>query len=354
MSEDGAVSKYGALPGARVRRFPATAGLRCLALAVLAGCLCAVTISAMTLGTTPVSARDVVATLFAFDGSREHLIVATVRLPRALAALLAGAALAVAGAIMQAVTGNPLASPSLLGVNAGAAFAVVVSISLLGVGSSGVLVWFAFAGAAVAAATVYVFAASGPARATPVKLVLAGAVVTAFLTSLTASILIYDRSTLDIVRLWTAGSLAGRTMQQVVTLAPYIGVGLAASIVVRGHMTTLSLGAETARSVGQSQGLWRSISVVIVVLLAGGAVALAGPIGFVGLVVPHTVRFLAGVDYRWIVPFSALGGALLVVVADTAGRVLFAHHSFPVGVTMAVIGAPFFIVLARARAGGRP
>ena len=325
-------------------------GARSCALAALLLFAAAVAIWSVTLGTSRVAIPDMLAAIFAFDGSREHLVVTTLRLPRVLAGLLAGSALAVAGAIMQAMTNNPLASPGLLGVNAGASFAVVVAISLLGVGSSNAHIWFAFGGAGAAAVVVYALASAGPAGATPLNLVLAGAVLTTFLTSLTTAILIFDQTTLDAVRLWTAGSLTGRNMAQVAAVAPYILASLAAALIFRRHLMTLSLGATIARSIGQNPVLWRGLAVTIVILLAGGAVSLAGPIGFVGLVVPHIARLMVGVDYRWIIPFSAAGGALLIVVADTVGRLFFASQSFPVGVTMALVGAPFFIWIARRRA----
>lgn len=325
-------------------------GVRVLSLAALCLVVAAASVWSITLGASHTPVSDVLSAIFAFDGSREHLVVTMLRLPRVLAGLLAGSALAVAGAIMQAVTNNPLAAPGLLGVNAGAAFAVVMATSLLGIGTGGV-VWFAFGGAAAAAIVVYVFGSVGRGGATPLKLVLAGAVLTTFLSSLTTAILIFDETTLDIVRLWTAGSLSGRTIEQVAGVTPYILIGLLAALIFRRQVMTLSLGAEIARSVGQNPILWRGLAVVIVVLLAGGAVALAGPIGFVGLVVPHIARMTVGVDYRWIIPFSAAGGALLVVVADTMGRTVFASQSFPVGVTMAILGAPFFIWLARSHVG---
>ncbi len=335
-------------------RLPASAdGVRVSSLAALCLIVAAASVWSVTLGASHIPVSDVLAAIFAFDGSREHLIVTMLRLPRVLAGLLTGSALAVAGAIMQAVTNNPLASPGLLGINSGAAFAVVMATSLLGIGSNGV-VWFAFGGAGAAAIIVYGLGSAGRGGATPIKLVLAGAVLTTFLSSLTAAILIFDQTTLDTVRLWTAGSISGRTMAQVAAVTPWVLIGLLAALVFRCQAMTLSLGAEIARSAGQNQVLWRGLAVVIVILLAGGAVALAGPIGFVGLVVPHIARLTVGVDYRWIIPFSAAGGALLVVVADTMGRTFFASQSFPVGVTMAILGAPFFIWLARWHRGRGP
>ena len=323
-----------------------------LALLVLSCLLVAMSMWAPTLGTVHIPLLSVWNAVFHFDGSREHLLVMAIRLPRVLAALLAGSALAVSGAIMQAVTNNPLASPGLLGINAGASFAVVLVTTLFGAASSGVHIWFAFGGAGSAALLVYLLGSFGPAGQSGVGLVLAGAIVATFLTASTGAVLIFDESTLDAVRLWTAGSVSGRTMAQAAAVAPYILSGLAAALLLGRHMMTLSLGVDAARSVGQDPVIWRAISVLVVILLAGGAVALAGPIGFVGLIVPHIARLTIGVDYRWIIPFSALGGALLVVGADTAGRVLFTSQDFPVGVTVALIGAPFFLWLARNRLRG--
>ncbi|NGN43634.1 iron ABC transporter permease [Mesorhizobium sp. CGMCC 1.15528] len=325
---------------------------RLLALLLVLCLLVAISMWAVTLGTVRIPLRSVGNAIFGFDGSREHLLVMTIRLPRVLAALLAGSALAVSGAIMQAVTNNPLASPGLLGINAGAAFTVVLVMTLFGTGTSDIYLWYAFFGAGCAAIVVYGLGSFGLAGQSTVGLVLAGAIVATFLTALTSAVLIFDQSTLDTVRFWTAGSVAGRTMAQAAAVAPYILIGLAAALLLGRHLVTLSLGADAARSLGQNPLAWRAIAVVLIILLAGSAVALAGPIGFVGLVVPHIARLTIGVDYRWIIPFSALGGALLVVGADTVGRMLFTSQNFPVGVIIALIGAPFFLWLARNKAGG--
>lgn len=323
--------------------------------AILMALLCVMLIVAVwgtVLGNADIRLVAIPQAIFHFDGSREHLLVMNIRLPRVLAGLLAGSALAVSGAVMQAITGNPLASPGLLGVNAGAAFAVVIVMTVFGVGFGDVYVWFAFAGAGFAALVVYALGAAGTGGQPTIRLVLAGAIVGTFLTAMTSAILIFDQSTLDAVRMWTAGSVSGRTMGQVRAVAPYIMCALAASLFLGRHLMVLRLGAATARALGQNTVVWRGIAILIAVLLSGGAVALAGPIGFVGLVVPHIVRLSTGEDYRWIIPLSAVGGALLVTLADASGRLLFAAQGFPVGVTMAAIGAPFFIWLARYRVGG--
>lgn len=327
----------------------ATDGGRAVALVALLCLLALAALTAVAMGTVAMPASTIFAAIFRFDGSREHLLVIGVRLPRVIAALLAGSALAVSGAIMQAATNNPLASPGLLGINAGAAFAVVFVMIFFGISVGDLYVWCAFFGAAIAALVVYALGSLGAVGNSPLGLVLAGAIVATFLTSLTTAVLIFDQSTLDAVRLWTAGSVTGRTMAQARIVSPYILAGLVGALLLGRHLTTLSLGADAARALGQDPLIWRGAAAAIVVLLAGGAVALAGPIGFVGLVVPHVVRMCVGVDYRWILPFSALGGALLVVVADMTGRLMFASQSFPVGVTIALVGAPFFLYLARTR-----
>ncbi|KWT85601.1 iron ABC transporter permease [Agrobacterium tumefaciens str. B6] len=333
-------------------RFVGTDSGKALALAALLCLLAAASLLAVALGTVRIPLSTILDAIFRFDGSRNPLLVVAVRLPRVIAALLAGSALAVSGAIMQAITNNPLASPGLLGINAGAAFAVVSIMTFFGAGVGDIYIWFAFLGAGIAAFAVTLLSSFGPIRHSPVGLILAGAIVAAFLTSLTSAVLIFDQSTLDAVRMWTAGSVTGRTMAQAATVAPYIAFGLIVSLFLGRHLTTLSLGADTARSVGQNTALWRGVAIVTVILLAGGAVALAGPIGFVGLIVPHIVRMAVSADYRWIIPFSALGGALLVVGADMAGRMVFGSQNFPVGVTIALVGAPFFLWLARNRMRG--
>lgn len=329
------------------------AGVRYLALVVLAGIVVIAAVWAMTVGSSGIAAWQVVDALTRFDGSREHTVVVFVRLPRVLAGLLVGASFAIAGAIMQAATNNPLASPDLLGINAGAAFCVVMSIILFNAESSAVHAWFAFAGAALAAVAVYSVASIGIGGATPLRLMLAGAVFSVFLTSLTTAILIFDQGALDQIRLWAIGTLAGRPLSSSIAIAPYTLAGLVGAILFRRQIMTLSLGAEIARSLGQNTLIWRAAAAGIVVMLAGSAVALAGPIGFVGLIVPHVARLTMGIDYRWIIPFSGLFGALLVVGADALARAAMPAQSLPVGVTMALLGAPFFIYLARSKLDGR-
>lgn len=302
----------------------------------------------ITLGAADITPEVVFAALFEFDDSQfDHLIIQAVRLPRVLAGALVGAGLAVAGAIMQGLTRNPLADSGILGINAGAAFTVVMTVYLLGNPSLSVYAVAALIGAAVAAVSVYGLGSMGRGGPTPLRLTLAGVILTAFISSLTTAILIQDQETLDQIRFWTAGSLAGREMPLLYQTAPIILAGITGSLLISRQITTISLGEDVAKGLGQNTLQVKFIAAVIVILLAGGAVALAGPIGFVGLVIPHVARFVVGVDYRWIIPYSALLGAVLVTVADVTARILLRPQELPVGIMMAVLGAPFFIYLAR-------
>lgn len=302
----------------------------------------------ITLGAADITPEVVFTALFNFDETEfEHLIIQTVRLPRVLAGALVGAGLAVAGAIMQGLTRNPLADSGILGINAGAAFAVVMTVYLLGSPSLSVYAMAALVGAAAAAVIVYGLGSVGRGGPTPLRLTLAGVILTAFVSSLTTAILIQDQETLDQIRFWTAGSLAGREMPLLRQTAPIVLAGIVGSLLISRQITTISLGEDVAKGLGQNTLLVKVIAAVMVVLLAGGSVALAGPIGFVGLIIPHIARFIAGVDYRWIIPYSALLGAVLVTVADVAARIALRPQELPVGIMMAVLGAPFFIYLAR-------
>jgi iron complex transport system permease protein len=331
-------------------RFLGSRALLLPGLLVCGALLIACLLWSITLGAADITPDVVYEALFAFDETNfDHLIIQTVRLPRVLAGIVVGAALAVAGAIMQGVTRNPLADSGILGINSGAAFAVVMAVYLLGSPPLSVYALFGFIGAGVAAVLVYTLGSVGYGGATPLRLTLAGVILTAFVSSFTTAILIFDQETLDQIRFWTAGSLAGREMNLLLQTTPYIAIGLAGALIVSRQITTLSLGDDVAKGLGQNTGWIKLIAAGLVVLLAGGAVALAGPIAFVGLIVPHVVRFLVGVDYRWIIPYCALIGAVLVTLADVGSRVLIRPQELPVGVVMAFIGAPFFIALARWR-----
>ncbi|NET11093.1 MAG: iron ABC transporter permease [Merismopedia sp. SIO2A8] len=302
------------------------------------------------LGAADITPGEVWDALFTFDeSSTNHLIIRTVRLPRSIIALLVGAAMAIAGAIMQGLTSNPLASPSILGVSTGAAFAVVLSTFIFGVSSLSVYAWFALAGGAVTAGLVYLFASLGPGGVTPLNLTLAGTVFSTLISTLTSGILILNQQTLEQVRFWLAGSLSGGDIDLVRQVIPYLIVGFFLALALGRHVTTLSLGETVAKGLGQNTAWIKVLGAISVVLLVGGSVSIAGPIGFVGLIVPHFVRFLVGVDYRWILPYAAILGAVILLIADICARLILRPIELPVGLVMPLLGAPFFIYLIRTR-----
>lgn len=324
-----------------IRRFPL--------FGLIAGALLLLLCMALSirLGIRSIGVSTIYQALTAYDSSADHAIIRTVRLPRALIAAGVGASLAVAGAIMQALTRNPLAAPGIVGINAGAAAAVIAAMFLLGGGSLSLYAWFAFGGAAMAALVVYILGSLGRGGLTPLKLTIAGAALTALLSSLTQGILVLNERTLDEMRFWMAGSVAGREMALFLQVAPFMAVGLLAALALSGQITTLSLGEDVAKGLGQNTGWVKAVAGVIVVVLAGASVAVAGPIGFIGLAVPHIARSLIGTDYRWILPMAGLLGGVLLLLADVAARLVIQPQEVAVGVMTALIGAPFFIHLAR-------
>ncbi|WP_036200902.1 FecCD family ABC transporter permease [Ureibacillus sinduriensis] len=283
----------------------------------------------------------------AFDGSNEHLIIQTVRLPRALIAASVGASLAVSGVYMQTVTKNPLASPGILGINAGAGFAVVFAITIFQVSSLGVFTWISFLGAAIAALTVYFVGGVGKRGLTPMKLTLAGAAMTALFSSFTQGMLTTNEAALDEVLFWLSGSIQGRKLEILASVFPYLVVGWLLALVIAPMMNVMAMGDDIARGLGLKVGMLKIMVGVIVILLAGGSVAAAGPIGFIGIVIPHIARRLIGIDHRWLVPFAALLGGILLLAADIGARYIVMPQEVPVGVMMAFIGTPYFIYIAR-------
>ncbi len=324
------------------RKLAPAAGLL-LGLAIL---LVAVTLS-LLYGHTEITLGTIYSAITHSDNSPAQVILRTVRIPRAIIAALVGGSLAVAGALMQALTRNPMASPGVLGVNAGAAMMVVVAVFLFKLPTLSLYAWFAFAGAAVAAVLVYGLASLGRGAMTPLRLTVAGAAMTALLQSLMQAILVVNERTLDEIRFWLAGSVAGRDLSILMQVLPYMLVGLVGAFALSGQVTTLSLGEDVAKGLGQRTGWVKGAIGLLVVLLAGSSVAVAGPVGFIGLAVPHLCRWLVGTDYRWVLPYSALVGAILLVLADVGARFVIRPEEAPVGVMTALLGAPFFIYLAR-------
>lgn len=321
---------------------------RSAALLLMAAALAGVVVMSLRVGSVPITTADVLNALFNYQpDSYEQTVVRSLRLPRTVIGLGVGPALAVAGAALQAAMRNPLAGPSILGVNSGAAFGVVSAVFLGKLTHPFQFVWFAFAGALAASAVVYAIGSAGPGGASPVKLALAGVIVSTVLNSWLTALLLLDQQTLEMVRFWLAGSLAGRDLNVFFAVLPFLALGVGVMLLLGHQINILSLGEETARSLGMRTDAMRGLVALLVVLMAGASVAAAGPIGFVGLAVPHIVRTLVGPDYRWVLGFSALLGPLLLLSADIVGRVVIHPAEVQVGIITAVVGAPFLILLAR-------
>jgi iron complex transport system permease protein len=282
-------------------------------------------------------------------GSTEQTVIQDVRIPRTLLGLLVGAALGLSGVLLQGVTRNPLADPSIMGLSAGAAAFVVLGVAAFDIRELSAYVWLAFAGTAAAALLVYGVASLGRDGPTPVKLALAGAAVAAGLWSLTTGIVMTDLDALNEIRFWQVGSLAGRNMPVLEQVAPFIAVGLLLALVCGRALNGLALGEETAKTLGQRIELTRGLVLLSVTILCGAATAACGPIVFVGLIVPHAARAICGPDYRWILPYSLLLAPVVVLAADVLGRVLLTPGELEVGVILGVVGAPFFVALVRYR-----
>ncbi|MDX3850649.1 iron chelate uptake ABC transporter family permease subunit [Streptomyces sp. AK02-01A] len=309
------------------------------------GILLLVCAASIAVGAKPLPLGDVWHGLFHDTGTASDVIVADVRLPRTVLGLLVGTALGLAGAVMQALTRNPLAEPGLLGVNAGAAAAVVSAISFLGVTSLTGYVWFAFLGAAVVSAVVYVL--GGSRGATPVRLALAGTAASAALFGYVNAVQLLDSAALDRLRFWTVGSLASAEMSTVGKVWPFIAAGVLLALLIARPLNAMELGDETARALGAHLTRTRVLAMLSVTLLCGAATAACGPIVFVGLMVPHLVRGITGPDLRWILPYAAVLSPVLLLGADVVGRVIARPSEIQVGIVTALIGGPVFIQLVR-------
>ncbi|MEI4262641.1 FecCD family ABC transporter permease [Roseovarius sp. D0-M9] len=280
--------------------------------------------------------------------SYDAVVVTQIRLPRAVGAMLAGASLAAAGALMQGATRNPLADPGLFGLLAGAALAVVLGQGTFGMTSPVAVPILAAAGALAGAVMVWTLTAASNAGGTLTP-VLAGAAVTAFLGAVKLLMNLMDERNFDALRIWLSGSLAGLRLPVLMVTAPVAAAGLVAALLIGPRLTALGMGDETAKSLGFNLRRLRAATLVAVVVLTACAVALAGPLGFVGLTVPHVARLIAGVDYGRIVPLSMMLGAICLLAMDTAARVAVAPAEMSVGILTALIGAPVFVLLVRSR-----
>lgn len=331
-------SRYG-----RRRRLAVLLGVTVLVLAVVAS---------LAVGSREIDLGTVWQALVSHQaGEHGQDVVIDQRLPRTLLGLLVGGCLAAAGTVMQGITRNPLADPGLLGVNAGASLLVVLAITFLGITRPSGFIWFALGGAALATVVVYLVGSLARDGATPVTLALAGTAVTAGVTSVITLILLSNTRTVNTFRFWSVGSLAGRDgpdhLATTWALAPFLLIGLVLAVVATRQLNLVAMGTELARGLGVRLGLTRLICAAAVVLLAGTATALAGPIVFVGLVVPHLSRMLVGPDYRWILAASLLYGPTLLLVADVIGRVVIPRDELEAGLVVAAIGAPVMIAIIR-------
>jgi len=330
-------------PGVEHRRAVSARLLTTVGLLVVLALVC---VASVTFGVLDVGWNDLVAGVM---GGQETTAQAAVvkRMPRTVLAVLIGAALGVAGAVMQGVTRNPLADPEIFGVNAGASLAVVTGIVFLGLSSQSGYIWFAMVGAAAASLFVYSVGSLGRGGATPLKLALAGAATAVALSSLVSAILLPNVQDMETFRSWSIGGVGGATWDKIALIAPFLLVGLLISWSSSRALNSLALGDELAAGLGEHVNRSRLLASLGGVILCGAATAIAGPIGFVGLVVPHVVRLLVGVDHRWLIPLSAIGGAILLTAADVVGRLVGGTEEIQVGIITSIVGAPFFIWIVR-------
>lgn len=317
----------------------------------VAGCLILLALAvfgSLLLGHITVSVNALVGSLFDYQpGNLEHLVVRSERMARTLIAVAVGAGLAVAGVLMQTLTRNPLASPGIFGINAGALFFVVVGASLFSLTAPTELIWLAFTGAALAAALVYLLGRDPGQGLSPVRTVLAGVAITALFVSFSQGLLILNQDRFESILFWLAGSVSGRSLNTVASLLPMVAAGVVLTFALTRQLNVLGLDDDVTRGLGLNAGRVRLIAGLIVIVLAGTSVAVAGLIGFVGLIVPHIARRLFGTDHRWLLPAAAIIGATLLVAADTLARLVIPPQEIPVGVMTALMGTPLFLHLAR-------
>lgn len=334
-------------PPLRSRRF--------LGLVLILGALVLACIASLAHGSNPLPYSVVWDALWhrgsGIEAEQAEAIVWNQRWPRTLVAIIAGVGFGVSGALIQALTRNPLADPGILGVNAGAAFTVTVGVSALGLESASGYVWFAFLGAALTTGLVYAIGAASSRGGTahPATLVLAGVALGAVLTGLSRFLTLINPQTFDAIRHWGVGSVAGAPLADALHVLPFVGLGLAIALALSPALNSIALGDDLAASLGTKVGRTRVLGLVALTLLAGSATALTGGIGFVGLMIPHVVRWFVGPDQRWITAYSALAAPVLVLTADTVGRVIARPGEIEAGIITALLGAPVLIALVRRR-----
>ncbi|QBI52379.1 FecCD family ABC transporter permease [Streptomonospora litoralis] len=333
----------------RTRATARTHALRTSGLLVLLGVAALCAVLSIAIGAKAIPLGTVVEALLNPDGSYNSSVVWELRMPRTVLGIFVGAALGLAGALMQALTRNPIAEPGILGVNSGAAAAVVTAIFVFGMTSAAAYVWFGFLGAAIAAVLVYALGSRGRSGATPVRLALAGTALAAVLQGFVYALTVLNEFVFDQIRFWQVGSLVGRDIEIFLRLWPFLATGIVLAIALGPALNAVALGEDLAAALGAHINRTRALVAVAIILLCGGATAAAGPIWFVGLIVPHLARSFTGPDQRWLLPYAAAIGAVLLTLADTAGRVITSGGELEVGIVTALVGAPVFIFLVRRR-----
>lgn len=331
-------------PDVAALRRPARVRLAWLLVVLVA--LVAVMVASVAFGSRTVSWPEITAALGGADDTLGQAAVAK-RVPRTVLAALVGAALALSGAVMQGVTRNPLADPGLLGINMGAMLAIAVGMTTIGLSTATQYIWLAIAGAAISAVFVYAVGSLGRGGATPLKIALAGAATSAALASLVAAVVLPRGDVAENFQSWQVGGVGGASWDSIAQIAPFLATGLAVCLLCARALNSLALGDDLAAGLGERVAVARGVAALGAVVLCGAATAIAGPIAFVGLIVPHLCRLLIGLDHRWLLPFSTLVGAALLTLADVVGRVVNRPDEIEAGIITALIGAPFFIYVVR-------
>ena len=301
----------------------------------------------ISLGAKNIAFSKVVDVLLGNDPDSLETAIILQRIPRTVFGILAGGALGISGALMQSITRNPIADPSILGVNTGASLFVVAGIAFFNITVAYQYIWLAIIGAGVTAVFVYGVASMGKDGATPLKLALSGSAVSIVLGSLVSTIMLPNNRVMEAFRFWQVGSIGSATWENIMLISPFLIVGFIISMFISGYLNNLALGDEAATALGTNVVMTRTIGALASVLLCGATTALAGPIGFVGLIIPHIIRLIFGSEMSKMLPLSFLGSAILMLVSDIIGRIISLPGETEVGIVTAVIGAPVFILAIR-------
>lgn len=318
-------------------------------LLVATAVLTLVVLASIAVGSKDIPLPTIVDALFHYNDSDDHAIIMALRVPRTILGLIVGIALGLSGALIQALTRNPLADPGILGVNAGASFFVTLAVGLFGFSSISSYIWFAFAGAVLATVLVYAIGSVGRGAATPIRLTLAGVAISAVLSGIQSGLALLDPLTFDRLRFWGAGTLTAPGYDNILVTAPFMLLGVVLALAATRPLNAIALGDDLAASLGANITRTRVTVVISVTLLAGAATAAAGPIFFVGLMIPHIARWLIGADQRWIAALTIVLSPVLLLSSDIVGRLIMRPGELQVGIVTAFIGAPVLILLARCR-----